>query len=75
MLPTLKPGKLVLARKRSAYQAGDVVLVKTKSRELVKRIYSVDNGVVTLRGDNTSDSRDYEMEIDDVFAAVIFPST
>ena len=60
MAPTLLPGdRLVVARLPP--RAGDVVLAtdqRDPSRELIKRVASIDRFGVTMRGDNPAESTD-----------------
>lgn len=62
MLPTLEPGDRLLAvRMRRAPLPGEVVLApdpREPSRELVKRVRSVDAAGVRLQGDNPAFSSD-----------------
>ncbi|HEX7275985.1 MAG TPA: nickel-type superoxide dismutase maturation protease [Acidimicrobiales bacterium] len=61
MLPTLLPGdRLVVVRGRRA-RTGDLVTVpdpRSPTREVVKRVVSVDRGGVIVRGDNPRASTD-----------------
>lgn len=68
MTPTLRPGDLLLVERwtlsRRQPRAGDVVLARDPrlpSRELIKRVDSVADGRVALRGDNpgSTDSRTF----------------
>lgn len=59
MLPTLKPGRIVVAT--GAYfqlQNDDVVIILHNGLEKVKRIQSIKNGRVFVVGDNTAHSTD-----------------
>lgn len=62
MAPTLLPGeRLVVARLRRAPRIGEIVLApdpREPSRELVKRVASIEAGGVRLRGDNPAFSSD-----------------
>ena len=62
MLPALRPGdRLLVLRLRRPPRPGEVVLApdpREPSRELVKRVLSVDARGVTLRGDNPAFSTD-----------------
>ncbi len=62
MLPTLRPGQDIisfnwayLARKP---KIGDVVVVKVKGKEIVKRIQNIHDREVFVIGDNQSESTD-----------------
>jgi nickel-type superoxide dismutase maturation protease len=62
MAPALLPGdRLLVIRRNRPVQPGDVVLAldpRDASRELVKRVASVDGGGVELRGDDPRHSSD-----------------
>ncbi len=58
MLPTLKPGQLVLAIKDKNPAESDIVIAKLDGREVVKRITAVNNGQYFLIGDNRQASTD-----------------
>jgi nickel-type superoxide dismutase maturation protease len=62
MLPTLAPGSLLLATERGRVHPGAVVVVARGELEAVKRVASVEDGHVTVLGDNpdhSTDSRDF----------------
>ena len=61
MAPALLPGDRLLVARVGPPRVGDVVLAadpRDGSRELVKRVAGLDEGGVTLRGDNGSRSTD-----------------
>jgi hypothetical protein len=57
MLPGLKPGAVVIAWGREAH-AGQVVIARQAGREVVKRLYAIDENEHILRGDNSLESVD-----------------
>ena len=62
MLPTLKPGQDVLCF-NWAYvflkpKAGDIVVVRQNSREIIKRVHMYKNSRIYVRGDNAKESTD-----------------
>lgn len=62
MLPTLRPGQIVLALGLLPLRAGDIVVAEVGGREVIKRIATIDEAGAMLLGDNLSsstDSRDY----------------
>lgn len=59
MLPSLRPGQIVVARQKFLkLKTGDVVIVRHNGLEKIKRIASVDGQQVTVLGDNSSHSTD-----------------
>jgi len=62
MLPTLKPGQDVLvftwAYIFSKPKKGDMVVVKHRDKEMVKRIQKCDDRQVFVQGDNDRESTD-----------------
>ncbi|MBI2039626.1 S26 family signal peptidase [Candidatus Microgenomates bacterium] len=61
MLPTLKPDQDVLVLnwwKLVGLKAGDIVVIKVDGKEVVKRIHSLDDRTIYVRGDNKTDSLD-----------------
>lgn len=62
MAPALEPGdRLLVVRRRRPIRRGDVVLAldpRDAARELVKRVESVADGEVVLRGDHAAASTD-----------------
>lgn len=57
MAPTFIPGQIVIGWHRPL-RNGDVVLAHQASREVVKRVKSIDNDKVYLVGDNSDESHD-----------------
>jgi phage repressor protein C with HTH and peptisase S24 domain len=78
MLPTLKPGRIVIAT--SIYfrlKNDDVVIIYHNGLEKVKRIQSIKNGSIFVVGDNASQSTDSNvfgwLDKSEVKAKVIWP--
>jgi nickel-type superoxide dismutase maturation protease len=74
MLPTLKPGKLVIAVRKKP-KVGDIVIAKVGDREVIKRVVSITEQGFELRGDNalhSTDSRKYGLvDSNSIIAAVV----
>lgn len=79
MLPTLKPGKLIIALRArySKYKEGDVVILRHEGIEKVKRVHEVKNDVVFVIGDNPSESKDSRafgaLPVSAVIGKVVWP--
>lgn len=59
MLPTLRPGQIVIARQRFTYiKPGDVVVLQHDGIEKIKRVTSIDGSKVLVEGDNPQASTD-----------------
>lgn len=78
MVPTLKPDRIIIARK-IRYAVGDVVIASINGQEHIKRIQSIDpvSQKVRLVGDNSADSHDsrqYGMvPAQSIVAVVVWP--
>jgi len=62
MVPTLKPGQLVVLAGVHTLRVGDIVMVRHDGLEKIKRISQLKDGNVYLLGDNpaaSTDSRDF----------------
>jgi len=63
MLPALRPGQIVLARKRPArISLGDILIIRHDGLEKIKRVQRVSPGRVFVVGDNaaySTDSREF----------------
>ncbi len=68
MLPTLKPGTIVVARKKP-FSLGDIVMARIEGREVVKRVAQIKPKLV-LRGDNVN-SAVYEDVIESAIVGVL----
>lgn len=58
MMPTLKPGYVVVGLRTLRPKAGRVVVAEVGGRLVIKRVASIDGGKVWLLGDNPSQSTD-----------------
>lgn len=56
MQPTFYPGDQVIAFKFSKIKAGDVVVFKRNSKNVIKRVVKISEGKYFLAGDNKNDS-------------------
>ena len=78
MQPYLKQGQVVFAMKKKP-RIGDVVIAKQNNREVIKRLTSICNEGLYLKGDNasaSSDSRTYgRINESDILGIVIFKFT
>jgi len=77
MMPTLKPRDRVIVSSISYYfskpEIGDVVLFRYNNNLMIKRIKKLENGKITVAGDNISDSLKIEpIEQKDILGKVIF---
>lgn len=77
MTPTLTPGQLVVGRRTTNLQPGDVVIVSHKGLEKIKRIEKQQGNLVYLLGDNpatSTDSRTFGwLQASAVVAKVVWP--
>jgi len=77
MLPTLKPGEIVVAIRNNNPKVGRIVLVKHQGIEKVKRISDIKDNKVYLLGDNSkssTDSRDFGyIDMECILGTVIWP--
>ena len=80
MYPTLKPGQNLISF-NWAYinrkpEVGDLVIIKIKEREMVKRVGSVSSNQVFVKGDNNQESTDSRhfgpVSMDQVMGKVIW---
>lgn len=61
MLPTLKEGHEVLVFnwwKLPGLREGDLVVIKVKGQEMIKRVQKYDSRLIFVTGDNKKDSLD-----------------
>jgi nickel-type superoxide dismutase maturation protease len=58
MLPTLRPGQLVVAVRRMRVRQGDVVMLRHDGLEKIKRVAEMMDGRLFVMGDNPSRSTD-----------------
>jgi nickel-type superoxide dismutase maturation protease len=77
MLPTLKPGKIVIGYTFSELKKGNLVIAEHNNQEIIKRIDDIGDEGLYLVGDNkaeSTDSRTYGwINIKAVKAKVIWP--
>ena len=78
MMPTLKPGSVILASGvYSQLKVEDVVVVSHRGLDKVKRIQHYDNGRIYLTGDNAAYSTDSSsfgwLDENTVLGKVIWP--
>ncbi len=77
MLPTLKPGELLLGINTKRIMPGDIVIVNHNGLDKVKRVKEVNKDSVYILGDNpkkSSDSRDFGfIDRSKIIARVIWP--
>jgi nickel-type superoxide dismutase maturation protease len=62
MLPTLRPGQLVIVGERTTLRVGDIVMIFHDGIEKIKRVARLDAGRVYVLGDNphaSTDSREF----------------
>lgn len=77
MMPTLKPGAIVLGLTWMKPAVGQILIVRDGDKEIIKRLKSSSNDELELVGDNHSDSLDSSklgtFSSDQVIAVVVFP--
>ena len=71
MLPTLMPFQIVVFKRTSKFQVGQIVLANIDRLEVIKRIVSVNSKGVYLQGD-APDSTAYFAGIKDLKAVLVF---
>lgn len=77
MLPYLKPGNIVLAKKVNKYKIGDIVIANVNNRQVIKRVKNINNNLYELIGDNkneSTDSRSFGMVQSTDIKGVVFKS-
>src|ERR1700733_3755010 len=58
MLPTLKPGQIIVGLYRPWPKTGDLLIVQYKDKMLVKRLAKMSSDKLYIVGDNTASSSD-----------------
>lgn len=80
MVPTLQQGQDVLsfnwAYLSKKPKVGDIVVIKFKGKEIIKRVHKLSDREVVVQGDNmdeSTDSRDFgAVEMDQIVGKVIY---
>lgn len=80
MVPALRPGRIIVAVAWPVrLKQGDVIIFSHDGIEKVKRIHALQDGRLTVKGDNkfgSIDSRHFgEITFDDVIAKVVLPAS
>jgi phage repressor protein C with HTH and peptisase S24 domain len=77
MMPSLRPGQLVLFVSRPEVRTGDVVMVQHNGLEKIKRVEQQGSSRIYIVGDNpaaSTDSRQFGwIEKTSVIATLVFP--
>ena len=77
MLPTLRPGQIVIAKKPARVAVGDIVVVRHDGLEKIKRVAKMQDGRIFVTGDNpaaSTDSRSFGwLRLGDVCGRLIWP--
>jgi nickel-type superoxide dismutase maturation protease len=77
MIPTLKPGGIVLALRVKKYKIGDIVIFAHDSLDKIKRISSINGYDYQVIGDNpehSTDSREFgRINQSEILGKVIWP--
>ena len=77
MMPYLKPYDRVIVSSIPYYfskpKIGDIIVFKYNSKTMIKRIKKLENGKITVAGDNISDSLKIELvEVRDILGKVLW---
>lgn len=75
MVPAYQHGKIVVGRRFGRPRVGDVVIVRHRRTEIIKRISQMQDGQVYLLGDNpeeSTDSRQFGWVPQTTILAVVF---
>jgi phage repressor protein C with HTH and peptisase S24 domain len=71
MTPTLQPGDLLAVAPGLRPRPGDLVVVRARGTEMVKRVASALDGKLRLEGDNRAASTDLSVRSEDVAGVVL----
>jgi len=71
MAPSLQPGDLLAVAAQLRPREGDIVVVRARGMEMVKRVASLRDGEVGLVGDNRAASTDLSLRWDDIAGVVL----
>ena len=75
MKPTYQDGDLVIARKKSSYQVGDIILFDPRVGEVFSVIHRIieirPDGFYVTQGDNRPDADGWFLSNDDVFGSAV----
>jgi len=71
MAPSLLPGDVVAVAARLRPREGDIVVVRARGMEMVKRVARLRDGEIRLEGDNRTASTDLSLRSDDVAGVVL----
>lgn len=76
MKPSLFEGDIIIARKKTRIQTGDIVIAKRGNKEIIKRVKRISKNKYYLVGDNkksSTDSRDFgAVQRKDIIAVAVF---
>lgn len=70
MLPTLKNGQFVLA-KRKKFKLGDIVIARLEGKEIIKRVTGIEP--ITLSGDNINSAKYDDVKESDILGVLLWP--
>jgi phage repressor protein C with HTH and peptisase S24 domain len=77
MLPTLRPGQIVICNEIRKFSVGQIVVAFVKGREVIKRIVEIDGATIYLGVDDSAHAHNgkyYARIIDrDIMGVVFWP--
>ena len=77
MLPTLVPGKIIIALRTKRISTGDIIILRHNDLEKIKRVSNSRDGQIFIVGDNpvhSTDSRDFGwVGTGDVLGKIFWP--
>ncbi len=71
MVPTLKPGNLVIASRLLSVKTGRIVIARAGNTEVIKRVGLVKSYYIQLIGDNKSSAHNIEVKPTDILGVVV----